>query len=85
VTLQRHIMIMSLMFTCGARCIGFLLFIAVAGVIAIIVLKVVNPNKSKVVATINNASDALSNVTGLNVSSAAVQLLIAVLNADVAC
>jgi hypothetical protein len=56
------------------------LFIAVAGVITIIVLKVVNPNKSKVVATVNNASGAFNNATGADVSSVAVQLLIAMLH-----
>lgn len=42
------------------KCIGFLLFLAVAGVIVIIVLKVVNPNKKK----LQDAAEILcSNVT----------------------
>mmetsp|Transcript_20025 Transcript_20025/g.50810 ORF Transcript_20025/g.50810 Transcript_20025/m.50810 type:complete len:287 (-) Transcript_20025:535-1395(-) len=47
------------------KCIGFLLFMAIAGVIVIIVLKVVNPNKSKIAA----AADALCNTTiaGVNI------------------
>lgn len=48
------------------KCIGFLLFLAVAGVIVIIVLKVVNPNKKK----LQDAAEILcSNVTigGINI------------------
>ncbi|GFH26092.1 t-SNARE coiled-coil homology domain-containing protein [Haematococcus lacustris] len=44
------------------KCIGFLLFVAIAGVIAIIVLKVVNPRKQNIAAGI----DTIDNATGLS-------------------
>ncbi|GFH14393.1 t-SNARE coiled-coil homology domain-containing protein [Haematococcus lacustris] len=42
------------------KCIGFLLFVAIAGVIAIIVLKVVNPRKQNIA----DGIDTIDNATG---------------------
>lgn len=47
------------------KCISFLLLLTVLGVVAIIVVKIINPNKNKIVTAVTNSTTALLNSTNV--------------------